>query len=392
MSGFASVTVVTISGAFIVGMVLVMLGSLRPVLAKQFQVSEGRMEWLLSSLNLTLIAMMLASGILIDRFGVESVLIAGSFLTGAALFGLALSTNPTRAMLAILLAGAGGACLSTGSVVLMPHAFYSAHVAASLNLGNVFFGLGALVTPAVIDRFLPRLGYRRALCSIAVICLLPALAAALTSRDVYPPRAALAPGDLGRVLSHPILWLGALVFFLYNPIEEWVSSWAKHYATDAGFAERRAEWLIVGFWLAFLGSRLLASFLERSIFARPGGQQGFMIALGLAAAITLGGLASSPRRFSAGLNLLLLGACLGPIFPTLVGVLFEQVPKHHVPEAYGTVYGAMFAIGALSNLFVPPLISAYGRRVNVQRAMRIPMILAVLMALAALVLALFPEL
>jgi hypothetical protein len=49
----------------------------------------------------------------------------------------------------------------------------------------------------------------------------------------------------------------------------------------------------------------------------------------------------------------------------------------------------MFALGSFGNLLLPPLIGAYARRTTVQRAMRIPMILALIVALAAFVLTLY---
>ena len=67
MIAFHSITAVTISGAFVVGMLFVLLGSLRPALAKRLNLSESRVDWLLSAFNLALIPMMLVSGLLSDQ-------------------------------------------------------------------------------------------------------------------------------------------------------------------------------------------------------------------------------------------------------------------------------------------------------------------------------------
>jgi sugar phosphate permease len=56
----------------------------------------------------------------------------------------------------------------------------------------------------------------------------------------------------------------------------------------------------------------------------------------------------------------------------------------HFPQARGTAYGAMFAIGAVGNLILPPLFGVYARRTTVQRAMVIPMVVALLLALVTL--------
>jgi fucose permease len=383
MTGLQSVTAVTIAGAFVVGMTLVLLGSIRPLLAKRLALGETRIDWLLAALNLALIPMMLLGGMFLDQFGVRIVFIVGSLLTTAAVFTLAQGETPSRVLGAVLAAGAGSACLSVSSTVLMSDAFFPGEEAASQNLGNVFFALGALLTPAIVDRLIPRLGPRRALSLLAVVGLLPALLAALTGRGVFPPRE--PHDDLALVFAQPALWLTALVFFLYAPVEESVGLWASRYLNALGFNERRALWLLAGFWLAFLAGRLLAALLLARGLLRPIAEPWFIALLGLAAGICLGNLAGSRARGSAAVGLLLLGAFLGPIFPTLVGILFE-----HFTQARGTAYGAMFGVGAVGQLFVPPVLGIYARRTTVQRAMHVPMVLSLLVALAALVLALYP--
>jgi fucose permease len=379
MSGFQTVTAVTISGAFVFGMLLVLLQSLRAVLAKRFDLSGPRVDWLLSALNLSLIPMMLLSGILSDKLGVQSVLLVGSLVTAVAVFLLALSGTGLKALGAILLAGAGGASLSTGSSVLMSKAFFPDNEPASQNLGNVFFALGALVTPAFVATLLQRLDYRRALGGVALLCLLPALLAALTEPSAF--RIDGGPADLGAVLRSPILWLAGLAFLLYAPLEGSLGTWATQYLTDRGFRERRAAWLLSGFWLMFLAGRLVTALLqENGTLPKNAAAAGLMVVLALASAVFLGNMAGARTRFSGALGLLLVGAFFGPIFPTLVGMLFVRFPHER-----GTAFGAMFAIGAVGNLVLPPLIGAHARRVTIQRAMTIPMVMALLLALATLV-------
>src|SRR5947209_16947909 len=127
----------TISAAFVFGMVLALLGSLKLALAKRLDLGEGRIAGLLSAFNLALMPMTLLSGVLIDLYGTPFVVILSSVATALALFSLSMQPGYGRAFVAVLLAGLGGAGLSTASVVLMPDAFYGrAKTAASLNLGS----------------------------------------------------------------------------------------------------------------------------------------------------------------------------------------------------------------------------------------------------------------
>jgi fucose permease len=292
------------------------------------------------------------------------------------MFLLALSETVLKALAAILLAGAGGACLSTASSVLMSKAFFPDNEPASQNFGNVFFALGALVTPAIVAALLQRLAYRRVLGVVALVCLFPALLAALTESRAFGPGG--SPAELGTVLRSPTLWLAGLALLLYAPLEGSLGAWATQYLTDRGFRERKAAWLLSGFWLMFLAARLVTALLQERNSLFTGAW--LMVALALAAAVFLGNMAGARTGFGGAVGLLLVGACFGPIFPTLVGMLFVRFPHER-----GTAFGAMFAIGAVGNLLLPSLIGAYARRTTVQRAMTIPMVMALLLALVTLI-------
>jgi fucose permease len=382
MTGRYELIPVTIACAFVVGVVLALLGSIKLSLAKRLAIDEGRVGGLLAALNVALIPMMLLSGVLIDRCGVEWVLVFSALFTATGLFALALSRTYPVALASILVVGAAGAGLSTAGIVLMPVAFFPAHPAASSNLGNVFFGLGALLTPWLTDALIRGLGFRRGLGLLALLALTPALAAAMTPSSDFPAYA--NRGDLAAVLRDPVLWLAGLAFLLYYPLEGTIGAWATIYLTDLGYRERRAAFLLSAFWLAFLAARLSAAFLQQQSTTGIWSSPWFVLGLALLAAVVLGNLAGAPTRGSAGWGLPLVGALFGPIFPTLVGILFK-----HFPEAqWGTAYGAMFAIGATGGLVLPPIMGAYARQNTVQRAFRLPMVVS-LLAGAALVLGLW---
>jgi fucose permease len=379
-------TAVTVAGAFVFGMVLALLGSIKLPLAKRLNLSEVRVGWLLSALNLALIPMMLVSGMLIDGLGVKGVLLVGALGTGSALFALAMTTNFAGIQVAILALGIGGACLSSGSSVLMPRVFFPGNEAASLNLGNVFFGLGALVTPALADFLIAALGYRRAVGLLAVLGLSPAVLAALASGEAL----LVPPGrlDFGSVLSDPVVWLAGLVFLCYGPLEGSIGTWATTYLTDLGFREHRAALMLSGFWLAFLAARLGIALAQKEGYLPKATEPWLIVGLALGAAVCLGNLAGARTPTAGASGLLLLGMCFGPIFPTLVAILYESVDK----RVHGTAYGAMFSIGSVGSLVLPPVIGTYARKKSVQRAMRIPLVVALLLALATVLLGLVREL
>ena len=371
---------VAIAGAFVFGMMLALPGRMQLPIAKRLGVEEARIRGLLTALNLAMIPMMLLCGILVDRLGIRSMVILSSLLTGAAIFSLALSETYAACFYSVMLIGVGGAGIGTAIVKLMPLAFFENSASASLNMGHVFLGLGTLLAPTLAELLVRNLGLRRGLSILAVVCLIPALAAALTSFERFADDRS---GDLASVLRNPVIWLAGLVFLLYVPLEGIFGNWATNYLTELGHPESRAALLFSGFWLTFMAGRLVMSFLQYQVL--PDNSDAWVIlALALLAAVVTGNLAGTPKAVNAGWGLLLVGAILGPIFPTLVGLLFNLVGS---PER-GTAYGTMFAIGATGSAVLAPMIGVYARNRTVRSALRIPTVLALVLAGGSLALAL----
>src|SRR5262249_6340239 len=175
-----------------------------------------------------------------------------------ALFMLAMRSTYGSTLVGLVIAAAGSAGLSTTSIVLMPRAFFGPEeTTASLNLGNVFLALGALIGPPLTIILLHKIEWRKTLGLLAVVCLIPAILAAISSRALA--ELSPAPTPLGELLTSHGVWLAGLVFFFYAPLEAAINFWATTYLTEAGHSERRATWLLSAFWAALLVSRLLVA-------------------------------------------------------------------------------------------------------------------------------------
>jgi MFS family permease len=315
----------------------------------------------------------------------------------------------------------------------------------ALNMGHVFIALGALVTPVLADILLRTLNYRKAVMFLALLCLVPAFLCIVppfgssvderstmflitdgvesslrndgVSEDVleklkplkgkiynqdqfveelgesldqdqqkdYQKRI-LKDANLARqpskLLTEGRFWhllLAGVVFLFYAPVEGAAGIWATTLLTESGYSERRAAVLLSCFWAAFLSSRLLTALLRL-----PSAWDPWLIAIpALFAAVVLGNLSASVGKGSVRNGLLLLGFLLGPIFPTLVGMLFQDFDQDR-----GTIYGFMFAIGSVGSMLMAPLIGLRMRNTSAHRAMRTTMVLALLLTMAAMVFAL----
>src|SRR5437660_3230913 len=125
-----AVTWLTISGAFVLGVALSIMGSIKLELGRRLGIGETRTGTLLSVQQLSLIPLMLLSGLLLDRVGIRFMMLAGCLLIGAAMYTFTASVQYRTTTFAVMLLGMGIACLSPATIVLMPQAFFENQLGA----------------------------------------------------------------------------------------------------------------------------------------------------------------------------------------------------------------------------------------------------------------------
>lgn len=381
MSRMQTMTAATIGGALIFGMALALLGRLKLALAQTPVTTDGTLRRWLVVLNVSLVPLMLLSGVLLDIYGARPVLVGGSLMLSLALILLGLNAPYARTLAAMLVAGFGVSALGTASIVLMPRAFFvSEETSAGLNLGFVFIALGALLASVLGDILLKTFQMRRTLAMFALLSLLPAFFSVLPSAQW---NIAERPGNLSTLFAEPSCWLAALALFFYVPLEATISLWTFTLLAEREQDEREATGLLSGFWTAFMASRLLAALGQHTVFYAEWWDRSLIVAAPLLTAVLLGNLAGAGQRGRPRGGLILLGLLLGPVLPTLLSVIFQGVP-----DAKGTAFGLVFAAGSLGSVLLAPLIKRPSAAGHPLAALRFPIFLALLVTAAALVLGL----
>jgi fucose permease len=385
MTSLSSLAAVTCTAAFVFGLILALPGAFKPRLAKRLGVREGRAAGLLATFNFALIPSFLLAGYLSDALGWRPMLILGGLLAAIGIAGLAIRRKTLAVLGSVLLLGAGAACLGTAAVVMMPIAFDFGmrQIIGAINLGFVFVALGALMTPTLADLLMRTLSFRKAVALLALVCLVPALFGALSSHQPEPGAAAPEHPNIAGVLVNLPILLAGLAFLMYVPLELAISAWGSTYLTvEQGYSEGRASWVMSFFWLTFLLGRVLAAILFHARQFDTTWTPVTFFLLALLAAFVLGCLAGLGRPRSAGWGVAALGLLLGPLFPTLVAVVLSDAPNH----AYGTAFGAMFAIGSLGSAVLAPVVALMGRGKTAMRPLVLtPLaVMLVVMSLAML--------
>jgi fucose permease len=198
---------------FVYGMIAAMLGTILPDLAARFQLTPKQNGTIALYQALGLIIASVSVGPLIDNEGKKVGMVLGLALITLALVLLPRSSGFGSIAAYLFLLGIGGGIIVTAANALASDVTPERR-GTTLNLLNLFFGLGGLATPFISANLLSRNAVR--------LCY---LVAGLTAATLGVNIAASMPGptgaqsfvfsEIGAVVGRPTLWLCALFLFLY---------------------------------------------------------------------------------------------------------------------------------------------------------------------------------
>jgi hypothetical protein len=335
----------TLASAFLSGLLLGLPANAAAPLRAHLDLSESAAQRLRTLFLLALVPLMLVVGQVIDKWGSADVLhdalILGLLLaaTGLALFGV--RRNPRTALTGTLLLAAATACLLPAATLLMPLVLDGTTAVNRLNFGYVFIGAGMFLAAPFLERVPAGVSFRRTMLSLALVTVGAATAA------IIAPRAQLAaprPFDSAQFFTEVRLLFAALTVLLYFPLEASLGRWSAHCLTDLGYSPRRVAWLLLLLALVFLAARVATA-----IFLPRYGDV-LLLTLILVVAIIFGNLSGAGPSAGAK-GLLVMWACCGPVFPTLLALVLEKAP------GAATTFAALFGVGVLGYAVLAPIMS-----------------------------------
>src|SRR5271155_6276181 len=202
---------------FVYGMTAAMLGTILPDLSDRFHLTPSQNGTIAFAQALGLIIASLAVGPLLDNEGKKLGLILGLAFISVALFALPRSQGFRSIVFLLFLLGVGGGIVVTGANALVSDVS-EAHRATALNMVNLFFGLGGLVTPFIAANLFGRNWVR--LCYTIAALTVVSLAIEASTKMPEPTRGGgFVLADAAPVLGRPLLFLLGLFLFLYVSFE-----------------------------------------------------------------------------------------------------------------------------------------------------------------------------
>jgi FHS family glucose/mannose:H+ symporter-like MFS transporter len=345
------------------------LGATLPELSARLHFDLARGGALFSFLYLPQIPMVFLAGPLIDRFGKKPILTGGFLFCAVALAGIAYA--PSYSILGALLValGLGGSSAMTAANTLIPD-LYPESASSALNLGGVFFGVGAIFFPWLVALMTARLGL---VPTLWLITLLVAGVAVVAARQVFPPTSAGGSFDwqeASRLAVNPAVLILALVLFFYSAVEILTAGWTRtFFEQDLLATPAASKAILTGFWIAMMVGRLAASQVVRVV-------RGPKLLLGAALGAVFGLLVvvTAHSILVATAGIVICGLTYAPVFPTTAGTASTYFPK-----LFATVFGILMTVGLSAGVILPPIIGYVAKTATVRAAIWLVVGFAVLL-------------
>jgi fucose permease len=306
---------------FVYGMLAAMLGTILPDLSARFKLTPEQNGKIAFAQALGLIIASVAIGPIIDFQGTKVGLVAGLAIIALALFLLPKANGFGAIMLYLFLLGLGGGMVVTGANALA-FGVSSEQQATTLNLLNLFFGLGGLATPFISANLLQRNSVR--LCYlVAVLTAVTLIVHTITEMPKPAGKSSVDFSSVGTLLGTPSLILLALLLFLYVAAEVGVWNWLAQHLIAQGIPESRAlNILSLGFALGLLVGRVAVSQVLKTVSSET-----VTLAAAIMMAVTTLWMLRTSDATMAGIAVFLAGVAMAPVFPTVLAMVGVRFPN-----------------------------------------------------------------
>lgn len=359
------------------GMISSVLGVFMTPLSARFHMTPDQNGTLAAVKAIGLVIASLAIGPIIDLRGKKTALVGGMALITVALLLLPSVNGFGLMALCFMVLFLGGGMVVTGSNALASDVGEE-NRGTTLNLLNLFFGLGGFVTPFIAAYLFAdhplSLSY-----VLGIFCAGTLLFQILTPMPAPTGQVAFKLSDAGRLIAQPRLILLSLLLFFYVAAEVGVWDWLVRFLTAQGFTEATATKILsFGFAIGLLVGRLVISRVLRTVPA-------ITVTLGsaVAMAITTYLMLQVHTSTMAGLLVFLAGVAMAPVFPTTLAMVGDAFPR-----STATAMGIAITSGWLGLTFSSKIIGAVAGTdpANLKTALLILPAASVLMVLVNLAL------
>ncbi len=369
--------IAAILAILVYGMIAAMLGTLLPRLSERFGLTPEQSGNIAFAQGIGLIIASLSAGPLVDNKGKKTGLLLSLVTITVALFLLPNATGYGQLIAFMFLLGLGGGILVTAGNALVSD-INPERRGPTLNLLNLFFGLGGLMTPFIAANLLA--GNAIALCYL--VAALTVFTLIVNGATAMPPPSGergFKLSEISAVTGTPALYLLSLFLFLYVACEVGIWNWLAKHLVAQGVPESQAlNILSLGFALGLLFGRVVVS----RILIKVSSPTVTLYASMLMAITTYLALQTASPTV-AWVAVFCAGLAMAPVFPTTLAMTGDAFPK-----ATATAMGIVITCGwiglAVSSVIIGGI--AGGDDQKLQVALLVLPVFSVIMVVVNLIL------
>ena len=216
------------------------LGVVGTQAAAHFGTSVGIISTFVVVQIATYALMQIPAGVLLDRFGSRTMLVAGSLVMTLGQTTMAVTDHLGLAIAARVILGAGDACIFAGILRLLPFWFKPQRVPILSQMTGMLGQLGQVAAVALLLPMVDWAGWRPTFLFSSALCLVLALCCLLAVRDVPPGvervvsggTLAEIPAQVWQVVRHPATQLGFWVHLTAGfPVNAFALMWGIPFLT-----------------------------------------------------------------------------------------------------------------------------------------------------------------
>ncbi|HEY2239509.1 MAG TPA: MFS transporter [Streptosporangiaceae bacterium] len=297
--------------------------------------------------------------LLLARRGDRQLLACSYALMALGTIGFALAPSWPLSLAAALVTGFGSGGIDYGLNQLFTVG-YGQRSAAMLNLLNAYFGVGAVIGPALIGwAGAGRYPWLFGAVAVLSVLLIPTLRGVRVTQPSSPILKVTSSGpDHPRSRIRAIVTAFVVLYVLYVAIESGVGGWEPTHLEAVGYPAAIAATATSGFWLALTAGRFLAVPISLR-WPAPA-----IVTVCCAGMVVFLGLATIPSVAPWAYGG--LGFMCAPIWATGLPWLARAAPKVAAAGAY------VMATSMLGGIAFPPLL---GRTIEVAGVRSVPVLL-----------------
>jgi fucose permease len=163
------------------------------------------------------------------------------------------------------------------------------------------------------------------------------------------------------------------LLFFQTGNEAMIGGWVSSYVGHAGWTPRAATAVLAGYWVAVVVGRWIAGRLHGFV---PG--RWLLVTAGAGSAVGVGWLMAARSFEALAAAVLTTSLALSWVYPTALAIAGDRYRM-----MAGTVFGALFTLGAVGGMAMPPILGRVSEASGLRVGMTVPLAGAVVVTLLA---------